>query len=185
MVLLFKLYSKWSLKHFLIQTKLLFCLYLFLYAKNFDDESSKMASLGRDGRGRFASRREKIKSASSRRKKLVYKDHDYCQNVKDTEIRTSVEDLGNKQWRTGRRLVEFGVLLDNLASCKNCGLGPVPLTHLNIVGELVKGVSGYLYVQCMNNDCRFVNRVAYGKTHRSKEKGMPSFVANTKLGVGK
>ena len=88
-------------------------------------------------------------------------------------------------WRVGRRIVEFGVLLDNLEFCEECGLGPVSLTKYSIVGELRKGLSGFFYVRCSNGDCEHINRVTYGKTHRLKAKGMPCFAVNTKLGIGK
>ena len=63
----------------------------------------------------------------------------------------------------------------------------MPLTCLNIVGELRKGLGGYLYVKCLNVECGEVNLVPYGKTHRNKENKaeMPSFVINTELGIGK
>ena len=84
----------------------------------------------------------------------------------------------------GRRLVEWEVLLENLRHCKNCRLGPVPLTINSIKGELQKGLSGFLYVECEN--CGFVNSAAYGKTHRiaTTSQGMPCFTVNTKLGTG-
>ena len=71
-------------------------------------------------------------------------------------------------WRDGRRLVEV-FFLDNLTFCSFCKLGPVPLTAYNVVGELQKKLCGYLYVVCQNDDCQFVTRVAYGKTHRQKK----------------
>ncbi|XP_053400079.1 uncharacterized protein LOC123542175 isoform X3 [Mercenaria mercenaria] len=86
-------------------------------------------------------------------------------------------------WREGRRLIELDILLNNLKYCRSCKLGPVPLTAYNVVGELQKGLGGYLYVVCQNPDCNFVNRVAYGKVHRMKTNGMPCFDVNTKLGT--
>ncbi|KAH3811826.1 hypothetical protein DPMN_140241, partial [Dreissena polymorpha] len=53
----------------------------------------------------------------------------------------------------------------------------------NIVGELQNGLSGFVYVVCENPDCREVNRVAYGKQHHLKIRGMPCFDVNTKLGT--
>lgn len=88
-------------------------------------------------------------------------------------------------WKEGRRLVEFFVLLSSLKTCTFCRLGPVPLTVYSIIGEMKKGLGGYLYVRCMNPDCGQVNIAPYGKTHRQKKKGMPCFVANTKLGTCK
>ena len=85
----------------------------------------------------------------------------------------------------GRRIVDFGVLLSALSSCKFCKLGPIPLTFYSVFGELKKGLGGYLYVKCQNLDCNQVNIVPYGKTHHMKKKGTPCFSVNTKLGTGK
>jgi hypothetical protein len=87
-------------------------------------------------------------------------------------------------WRKGRRVIEFDVLVRNLAHCKECRLGPLLLTSDNVVGELQKGLGGYLYVMCSNWECRAVNLVSYGTTHHNKTKGMPCFEINTKLGFG-
>ena len=88
-------------------------------------------------------------------------------------------------WRVGRRIVELEILLSALSSCKFCRLGPIPLTLFNIIGELKKGLGGYLYVKCQNAECNGVNIVPYGKTHHMKQKGSPCFAVNTKLGTGK
>jgi len=73
-----------------------------------------------------------------------------------------------------------------LQSCKACRLGPVPLTYDSVVGELQRGLWGYLYVKCSNIECAEINIVPYGKTHRTPgSKGIPSFAVNTKLGTGK
>lgn len=47
-------------------------------------------------------------------------------------------------WKEGRQIMELGVLLSELKVCKKCRLGPVPLTYHNIIGELKKGLAGYL-----------------------------------------
>jgi len=84
----------------------------------------------------------------------------------------------------GRRVIELDVLLKNLQYCQHCRLGPVPLTYDNVVGELQKGLGGYLHVMCLNVECGAVNKVPYGKTHHMKKKGMPCFDINTRLGIG-
>ena len=59
---------------------------------------------------------------------------------------------------TGRRVVEWGVLLEELTrGCHSCGLGPLTLSLFSVVGELVKGLGGYLYVEC--SVCRFISRI--------------------------
>ena len=89
-------------------------------------------------------------------------------------------------WRNGRRIIEWGVLLDSLKHCHSCKLGPIPLTVFNLAGEEQRGLGGYLYVQCQNPSCLTINRVPYGKTHRSKGgQGRPCFSINSKLGLGK
>ncbi|WAR24663.1 hypothetical protein MAR_038332, partial [Mya arenaria] len=95
------------------------------------------------------------------------------------------QNVDRSGWRIGRRIVEVGFLLEQLQYYCECRLGPVPLTFDNVVGELKKGLGGYLYVRCQNHDCLAINRVPYGKTHRVKKRGMPCFAANTKLGTGR
>lgn len=105
------------------------------------------------------------------------------------EIRTT-PSYGTKikpdEWKEGRRIVEWLVLVRELRVCKICKLGPLILTESLIVGEMIIGLSGYLYVRCSNTHCGQVNIVRYGKTHREKQtpKGMPCFVVNTKFGAG-
>ena len=147
----------------------------------------------RDKRGRYASKKGRKKGKSKIPTVLI--DHNYvvgkvcdgvdCRNPQCTSYEH--RGVGNREgWKVGRRLIELEVLLSNLKYCQACRLGPVPLTYHNIVGEMQKGLSGYLYVECQNIDCRHINRVAYGKTHHKRNaKGMPSFDVNTKLGTGK
>ena len=60
---------------------------------------------------------------------------------------------------------------------------PVPLTYNNIIGEMRRGLSDYLYVKCQNPDCVEIKHVPDGKTHRLRKTkpGMPCFDVNTKL----
>ena len=69
--------------------------------------------------------------------------------------------MDKQGWKDGRKIVEFGVL----RHCQKCKLDLVPLTYDNVVGELKKGLGGYLYVICQNYDCGHINYVPYGKTH--------------------
>lgn len=92
--------------------------------------------------------------------------------------------ISTESWSFGRRVVELSVLVNGLASCIKCNLGPLLLTPTYIKGEMKVGLGGYLYIQCSN--CTELNRVPYGSTHsNSSDKGMPSFTVNTKLGTGK
>ena len=88
-------------------------------------------------------------------------------------------------WDEGRRVVEMSVLVDELNSgCRRCGSGPLLLSRATILGEMKLGLGGYFYILC--RQCRNINRIKYGKTHRTSKynKGMPSFCVNTKLGAG-
>lgn len=135
----------------------------------------------RDKKGRFAANKKKRVVSVPR---YVRNEHSYTSaNISRTDQPKHAE--GDDNWKEGRRIVEFGVLLSNLRHCEACRLGPVALTYDSVVGELQKGLGGYLYVKCSNNDCNHVNRVPYGSTHRVKKLGMPCFAVNTKLGTGK
>ena len=90
----------------------------------------------------------------------------------------------NTKWH-GRRIMELDVMLKGLRYCQACNRGPIPLTYDNVVGELKKGLGGFLHVMCMNVECCAINKVPYGKTHHIKSRGMPCFEINTKLGIGK
>ncbi|XP_065929397.1 uncharacterized protein [Magallana gigas] len=133
----------------------------------------------RDKKGRFAANKKKRVVSVPR---YVRNEHSYTSaNISRTDQPEHAE--GDDNWKEGRRIVEFGVLLSNLRHCEACRLGPVALTYDSVVGELQKGLGGYLYVKCSNNDCNHVNRVPYGSTHRVKKLGMPCFAVNTKLGT--
>jgi len=141
----------------------------------------------RDERGRFA---KKTKSKRRAVQSKVIVDHNYisghyCSGPECECQPKLAKHVSKSGWKVGRRIVEFDVLLSGLKTCKFCGLGPVPLTLYSVVGELQRGLGGFLYVRCSNIDCEQVNIVPYGKTHRQgKTKGIPCFVANTKLGTG-
>ena len=152
---------------------------------------SKMASYTRDACGKFAKSKRGHRKA---RKSRIVIEHNYTtgsdkkdddaigiNTPADLDLPTSVDKNGRKE---GRRVVEFGVLLSKLRYCQKCRLGPVPLSYDNVIGELKKGLGGYLYVVCQNCDCQYVNRVPYGKTHHQQSTGMPCFAVNTKLGTG-
>lgn len=89
------------------------------------------------------------------------------------------------EWRNGRRVVESMSVIEGLESCRQCKCGPLYLTNHSVKGEMKLGLGGYLYIQC--NFCLALNRIPYGKTHRTKregDKGMQSFCINTKVGAG-
>ena len=125
----------------------------------------------RDKRGRHS--KQISTNISNRRSRNILIEHNYwnifncdgddCVNTRcnaDGHINLP-KHVDKSRWRVGRRY------------CCKCRLGPVPLTFDNVLGELKKGLGGYLYVRCQNHDCLAINRVPYGKTHRVKKKGMP------------
>ena len=133
----------------------------------------------RDVKGRFFSLKRKRKTGKPKPASHLI-DHDYVGN----DVGGNVEvETRNERWKIGWRLVEFDVLLTNLNACEQCSLGPIPLTSYNIVGKQQKGLCRYLHVTCQL--CGHVNKAAYGKTHHVKDRGVPCFVVNTKLGAGK
>lgn len=124
----------------------------------------------RDKHGRFS------KAKGTKGNKQLEIDHNYCgvsntcngadcsnQNCTSYFHLELPKSVSKTSWRDGRRIVGFGFLLDNLQNCTECRLGPVPLTRDSVVGELRKGLGGFLYVRCQNIDCGKVNRAPYGK----------------------
>lgn len=106
----------------------------------------------------------------SRERKQLVIDHNYraltnVHNGPDCNILQCTSDFhlelpksaSRTGWKDGWRFVDLGVLLDNLQYCSECRLGP--LTRDRVVGELGKGLGGFLYVRCQNIDCGIVNHV--------------------------
>lgn len=155
-----------------------------------------MAERERNRRGRF----EKVRKSSEIPRSNVLIEHNYvsghvCENDMNTCSKpgcpfdkTSLgKSVSVDGWKNGSRIIDLGVLLSNLRSCKFCRLGPIPLCYYNVIGELQQGLSGYLYVRCQNAHCMKINCVAYGTTYYEKRAsgvGKPSFAINTKLGTG-
>ncbi|VDI64025.1 Hypothetical predicted protein [Mytilus galloprovincialis] len=65
------------------------------------------------------------------------------------------------EWRKGRRVIELGVLADNL-DCKLCGL-PLHLKHAVKINDC--GLGSILKIMCMNRNCNHLNNVPTGKRH--------------------
>ncbi|CAG2254568.1 unnamed protein product [Mytilus edulis] len=85
-------------------------------------------------------------------------------------------------WRDGRRVVELGLLADQLKACKNCYS---PLYLHNCTKEQRYGLGSILYVPC--GSCPYTNLINTGKRHRSEtsKKGMLIWDVNTKCSLGK
>lgn len=91
---------------------------------------------------------------------------DCKKNCKTDVHAQSPRNASRDSWKTGRRTIELGYLLERLRFCSSCNMGPVPLTEASVLGEMRKGRAGYLYIKCQNSDCDAV------------------IAANTKLGLG-
>ena len=83
-------------------------------------------------------------------------------------------------WRKGRRVVELGLVADQLRKCIDCGQRLFLDRTLN---ETRYGLASILHVQC---HCGITNSINTGKSHHtsSSKKGMPAFDVNTKAALG-
>ena len=100
--------------------------------------------------------------------------------VYDTSDDEAAVDLS---WQDGRRIVELGVLSDQLAACKECFH---PLNLQNCVGEKRYGLGSMLYVACSNPVCNHKNRLVLGKRtfNDDQKRGLPSWDVNRKADGG-
>ena len=116
-------------------------------------------------------------------------DHDY--NVKRLESvdehvhhvarqEDVTDDLDDREWRIGRRVVELGTLADGLKACNLCGQ---PLHLSNCVGEKKFGLAQILQVKCHYPDCGLINDIPTGRKH-STVNGGQAWDVNTKLAAG-
>lgn len=81
-------------------------------------------------------------------------------------------------WRDGRRIVELGLLSDQLESgCTDC---KKYLKLSQIETEIRQGFGSILYVKC---ECGVINKVKTGKTHETG-KGHYIFDVNSKAALG-
>ncbi|CAC5362774.1 unnamed protein product [Mytilus coruscus] len=82
--------------------------------------------------------------------------------------------------RYGRRVVELGLLADQLKACKNCY---APLFLHNCLKEQRYGIGSILYIPC--DSCPYTNLINTGKRHRSdtSKKGMLIWDVNTKCSM--
>ena len=129
----------------------------------------------------------------------VHSDHSYSKplnlNVVESEVEVStsysndeeVSDVDNDidvdldiNWTTGRRVVELGVLADNLRACQLCSQ---PLHLANCVGEKKFGLAQILMIKCTYEDCGLVNSIPTGSRHRTDRGGL-AWDVNTKLANG-
>ncbi|XP_062590039.1 uncharacterized protein LOC134251653 [Saccostrea cucullata] len=116
---------------------------------------------------------------------VTNEDHVYhCVDPLATDVRVAreeiVEPTGKNDWSEGRRIIELGILANNLKECKRCGQ---PLHLSDCVGETRFGLAQILQVQCRYQECRLLNDVPTGKKHLT-EKGGKAWDINTKVAVG-
>ena len=97
------------------------------------------------------------------------------------EVNPLVKDVGDTiQWNEGRRIVELGVLAEQLSKCgeDDC---EAKLDLRNIVAETISGFGSYLWIKC--SDCGQETKITTGKVRKSAANGKggrPSFDINTK-----
>ena len=90
------------------------------------------------------------------------------------------ENVDLPSWRDGRRVIELGLLADQLESCDTCGM---PLHLINCVSENIYGpIGSVLNVRCQH--CSSI-RNGYCERHRTSVCGPARFDVITKLGRGK
>jgi len=99
----------------------------------------------RDKRGRFV---KKVKSERKVVRSKVIIDHNYtsghyCSGPECECQPKLAKHVSKSDWKVGRRIVEFDVLLTGLKTCKLCGLGPVQLKLYSVVGVLQRGLAGF------------------------------------------
>jgi hypothetical protein len=106
-----------------------------------------------------------------------------CCDISDSE-----EDVpdSDSSWDCGRRIVELGVIVENLL--KGCDMCGFPLQLVDCVDEKHYGLGSLLYIRCRQSACRYLSQVPTGKrqtvTNGSKSNN-PAWDVNTKLALGK
>lgn len=90
----------------------------------------------------------------------------------------SQAELGNLVcWNEGRRVVELGVLAENLGTCR--GEGCYLMQDLrNTISERRSDLGSLLWIQC---SCGHVNPIETGKSHKTHDKGGAIYDVNTKV----
>ncbi|XP_077988114.1 uncharacterized protein LOC144442609 [Glandiceps talaboti] len=153
----------------------------------------------KSGSGKFLkrselSRRLKVKEATVKRWRVQSVSGDYPNRPLDPDSIASSTNVTNADkdkltttttkdvpWNEGVRVVNLGVLAQELDSCKVCR------NHLRLIkctGETKYGGGSVLHVECHN--CGANNNVYTNKTHRNvgQKRGMAAFDINTKIATG-
>ena len=100
---------------------------------------------------------------------------DSAYHTGEVALEVTVDDASNDEgvdltWQHGGRIVELGVLSDQLSACKQCCM---PLNFQNCVGEKRYGLGSILYVVCSNYVCNHNNMLVLGqKTFSEDHKNM-------------
>ena len=104
----------------------------------------------------------------------------------DSGIRNSIIQRANVpnvrtevDWNEGRRVVELGVLAEEMAKCNGEGCN-LPQNLNNTEKETRSGLGSLLWVRCV---CGFLNKVKTFKCRKVSEKAF-SFDVNTKAAAG-
>ena len=116
------------------------------------------------------------KFVQSRINNLARKEEQENKKEEAVEVNTK-----NMEWREGRRIVELGLLADQLDACTVCS---IPLKLSSCFKEQRYGLGSLLHILC--NACDSVNVVATGKRHRidGSTRGMGTWDVNSKLALG-
>ena len=140
------------------------------------------------------SRRLKVKEATVKRWRVQSVSGEYPNRPLDPDSIASSTNVTNADkdkltttttkdvpWNEGVRVVNLGVLAQELDSCKVCR------NHLRLIkctGETKYGGGSVLHVECHN--CGASNNVYTNKTHRNvgQKRGMAAFDINTKIATG-
>jgi hypothetical protein len=102
-------------------------------------------------------------------------------NASVTVTACSTDKTDNENsWRHGRRIVELGILADNLKECYHC---KNRLSLCDILKETIQGLGSLLTIQC--DSCLKLNQIPTGKRHGTKgNNNKKCFDVNTKLAAG-
>ena len=146
--------------------------------------SAKLSKLAKLRWGRL---REDSSSATVSSTSAAVDHSAYCCQVDEDgtsvpSVATEVEVETEPSWAEGRRIVELGVLAQNLQHCMYCQM---PLQLIHCERENQYGLGSILHIRCHNSSCMMTNKIPTGKRHRRGQRGPATFDVNTKLAVGK
>ena len=127
--------------------------------------SAKLSKLAKLGWGRL--REDSSPATVSSTPAAVDHSAYCCQDDEDgtsvPSVATEVEVETEPSWAEGRRIVELGVLAQNLQHCMYCQM---PLQLIHCESETQYGLGSVLHIRCYNSSCMMTNKIPTGKLHR-------------------